>query len=492
MGRQNLILITIDCLRADHCGFMGYSRPTTRTLDALARASIVFENAQVAGAPTYYSFPAILASRYPLSLGRDVLGVPSPMPTLATALRDAGYTTAGFTANNPYLSHWFGYDQGFETYEDFGLTEQQTVEVSETSTVSNLSSAPFYRGFNRAVARFAERLPIAREIYNELDFHYCYGLEKKKYAGAWDAARKYPNAAEVTRRALAWLHTQAQTPFFIWLHYMDPHHPRYPSSQSLASVGAPAIDTEREFFLNNVWMRSDIARRYRKELIALYDAGIRDVDKQIDGLLKELMAFDQREQTAVVVASDHGEEFFEHGRLGHSPPSLYQSLAHVPLVIQSASAAPERINPPFGLIDLAPTLLSMLNVEIPSTFQGTTRWKSIASHQAWTDPVIAEVVRLPREPRKGERALYPRVLSVRQGQHKLLFDLSTGDDTLFDLAQDPAERQPLPRGAARDVRRQLLLAAREHLRRSQVRSDDPMRLQARVTELRQRLEQEYH
>lgn len=487
---KNLLLITIDCLRADHCGFMGYPRPTTPTLDALARESIVFENAQVAGAPTYYSFPAILASRYPLSLGRDMLGVPPQTPTLATALRDAGYRTAGFNAGNPYISRWFGYDQGFETYEDFGLTELQPFEVSETSKVSNESAEPFFRKFNRVAARVATRLPIAREIYDELDFRYCYGLEKKKYAGAWDKARKFPNAAEVTQRALAWLHTQGQAPYFLWLHYMDPHHPRYPSAQSLASVGTPAISAESQFFLNNVWLRSDIARRYRKELMALYDACIRDVDDQIGVLLKELGRLNRQSQTAVVMLSDHGEEFFEHGRLGHSPPSLYQPLAHVPVLIQAANARPQRIDTPFSLIDLAPTLLSMLNVGIPVSFQGATRWESIVSQQSWTDPAIAEVVRLPREPRKGERALYPRVLAVRQGRYKMLLDLSTGGDLLFDLAADPAERHPLLRGAARDAHRQLLLAAREHLRRRRVQPDDPARLRARVVELRQRLDRE--
>ena len=73
-GRPSLVLITVDCLRADHVGFMGYPRPTTPFLDTLANESVVVSTAIVAGAPTYYSFPAIFASRYPLDLGRDVVG----------------------------------------------------------------------------------------------------------------------------------------------------------------------------------------------------------------------------------------------------------------------------------------------------------------------------------------------------------------------------------------------------------------------------------
>src|SRR5271163_4874124 len=117
--QKSIVLVTVDCLRADHVGFMGYSRPVTPFLDSLAAESFVFPAAIVAGAPTYYSFPAILASRYPLALGRDLLGLAAEEPTLASALRQAGYATAAFSAANPYISSRFGYQQGFDTFSDF-------------------------------------------------------------------------------------------------------------------------------------------------------------------------------------------------------------------------------------------------------------------------------------------------------------------------------------------------------------------------------------
>src|SRR5262249_6807487 len=98
---------------------MGYTRPTSPFLDRLAAESFVFPRAIATGAPTYYSFPGILASRYPLSLGRDLVGIAPGEPTLATVLNDAGYRTAAFVAANPYLSARFGYRQGFEMFEDF-------------------------------------------------------------------------------------------------------------------------------------------------------------------------------------------------------------------------------------------------------------------------------------------------------------------------------------------------------------------------------------
>src|SRR5947209_11994189 len=95
---RSLILITIDCLRADHVGFLGYGRPTTPLLDSLAAESFVFSNAIAAGTPTYYSFPTIIASRPPLALGREVIGVAPGETTIASTLQEAGYATTAFLA----------------------------------------------------------------------------------------------------------------------------------------------------------------------------------------------------------------------------------------------------------------------------------------------------------------------------------------------------------------------------------------------------------
>src|SRR4029453_5020986 len=119
MRAQSLILLTVDCLRADHVGFLGYSRPTTPFLDSLAEESFVMPNAIVGGVPTYYSLPSILASRHPLALGRDVVGLAPGEMSLPEALKKAGYDTAAFVAANPYISPFFGYDQAFDTSYDF-------------------------------------------------------------------------------------------------------------------------------------------------------------------------------------------------------------------------------------------------------------------------------------------------------------------------------------------------------------------------------------
>src|SRR5580692_8711495 len=140
MKRKSIVLVTVDCLRADHVGFNGYQRPTTPFLDSLAAESFVVPAAIVAGAPTYYSFPAILASRMPLALGRDVVGLAPGESTLATVLSESGYATGAFTAANPYISPHFGYEQGFEVFRDF--LDHDFIGIEAQSTQDTFNAGP--------------------------------------------------------------------------------------------------------------------------------------------------------------------------------------------------------------------------------------------------------------------------------------------------------------------------------------------------------------
>ena len=163
-GKRSLVLVTVDCLRADHCGLYGYNRPTTPFLDALASESFVVPAAIVAGAPTYYSFPAILGSRMPLALGRDVVGLAPGEGTLATVLRESGYATGAFSAGNPYISPRFGYDQGFEVFHDF-----LDIEVQPTQDTLSRGTPPgdSARGWlNRSIKSLREHSDSAGSITN--------------------------------------------------------------------------------------------------------------------------------------------------------------------------------------------------------------------------------------------------------------------------------------------------------------------------------------
>ena len=165
---RSLLLITVDCFRADHAGFVGYDRPTTPFLDSLAKESVVFSNAIVAGAPTYYSFPAVLASRYPLSLGRDVVGLAPGEPTIASALSESGYVTAAFLAGDPYLSRRFGYDSGFSVFKDFLDAEAGPLPVETNGD----KQARFSSRWNQRLAKVSHALGPVGPVYDELYFQY--------------------------------------------------------------------------------------------------------------------------------------------------------------------------------------------------------------------------------------------------------------------------------------------------------------------------------
>ena len=332
-GRKSLILVTVDCLRADHCGFMGYGRRTTPFLDGLAAHSFVFPNAIVAGVPTYYSFPAILASRYPLALGREVVGLVRHETNLASALKNEGYKTAFFGAGNPYLTPQFGYDFGFDTFRDF-VASDTTQNLWEDMPVPSNPRAS--SRLNHAMAEISHKIPGMRAAYEELYFQYCWRLGSKE-SRSFDELRRFPAADVIVSEAEDWLASAVDAPFFLWLHFMDPHGPYYPKEDSLELLSEHTLTSSRARYLNASWNRSDIGkgrlRKYRDDIVSMYDAGIRWVDVQLSRLVESLRKSRRWDDCILAFTADHGEEFLDHDGRYH-PPSLAEELIHVPLLLR--------------------------------------------------------------------------------------------------------------------------------------------------------------
>jgi arylsulfatase A-like enzyme len=464
---------------------MGYQRPTTPFLDGLAGESFVFPSAIVAGAPTYYSLPTLMASRYPLSLGREVLGL-ADEESLASSFRENGYATAFLGAGNPYLSARFGYDFGFDTFRDFLDADISPLSVYENTSVKRSGWAS---GLNRMLDSVSHRIPAVGAAYDELYFQYC-----QRRAGSspksLDALRRFPAADAIVEQARTWLATVGEAPFFLWLHFMDPHAPYYPTQKGLEAFGDPEVDgvtPSRARYLNGYWIRSDLGperlRSHRDEIIALYDAGIRWVDAQISCLVEALRQSKLWENCIFALTADHGEEFLEHGGRYHAP-SLTEELIHVPLLLR-VPGAPKRVVPsnPFSLLHLAPTLLAAAGLPVPAEFQGQSHWKQIREGSGWSEPAISECIAGCANPFRPEQRRGPRLLAVREARYKLLLNLGTGAELLFDLESDPGEQNPLPRGTAKPVRRRLLEAALAHLRKSSERQISKAYLHARLREI---------
>lgn len=479
-----LVLITIDCWRADHAGFLGYRRPTTPFLDSLASQSFVFQNAAAAGAPTYYSLPAILASRYPLAPGRDLLGLAPEETTIVSVLQESGFATAAFSAANPYLSTRFGYQRGFDVFRDF--LNSGTLEFGAEHAVGPATNSPSRA--NRLLSQACHTVPPLGAAYEELYFRYCQALSHGKQESL-DALRRFPSADVIVDHAIAWLNENSKAPFFLWLHLMDPHGPYYPKQAALELMGEREISAADARYLNSYWARSDLGakrlQRKRDPILALYDAGIRWADEQIRRLTEKLVDLNLWDQCALAVTADHGEEFLEHGGRFHPPLRLSEELVHVPLLVRLPE--PHRganIAQPLSLIDLAPTLLDILEIPSPADFRGRSCWGELAENRPWDRTVVSECVHGSTNPYRREDRVGPRILAVRRGPHKLVVDFSSGEDQLFDLESDPAETRPLPLDAAKPVRRALLESARKHIAESQKSRDFEKRISTQLRELR--------
>jgi arylsulfatase A-like enzyme len=474
---KNIVLITVDCLRADHVGFLGYNRATTPFLDRLACESLVVPSAIAAGSPTYYSLPAMLAARPSLGLGRDVVGLAPGELTLASCCRAAGFQTAAFSAANPYISAQFGYDIGFDVFRDY--LSESIKPISPTVTQNGGSS------LNRFIARTSHSLGSLGNVYDELYFQYCQRWASPKPQSIQQLQR-FPSADRIVDDSTAWLHSIGESPCFLWLHLMDPHAPYYPHQEVLKEAGLANLSPETARYWNAYWNRSDARlqklARHRQNISALYDAAIRWVDCQLERLVAALREFGRWDDCVFAVTADHGEEFLDHGRRFHAPNTLYEETIHVPLLLRVPETASRKIpKSPLSLLHLAPTLLDAAEVGFPGEFAGTSYWPQLTEGACWDEPAIVECVKGCTNPFEFNQRLAARVLAARGSRFKLIIDFETKQELFFDLEQDPAEHIPLPAGAESQARRRLLESAYEHMFRQR---DERSRLRARARDLR--------
>jgi arylsulfatase A-like enzyme len=476
---HSLILITVDCLRADHAGFLGYKRPTTPFLDCLAGESVVFENAVAAGSPTYYAMPPMVASRYPLALGRDVLGIAPVESTLASVLLESGFATAAFSAANPYISSRFGYDRGFEVFADF-------LEGSGPAEEHAPGSGSFRNRANRFLANACHSVGLGA-AYEEIYFQYCQKLAARREVSL-DAVRRFPSAEILVDSAVRWLKEHSHQRFFLWLHFMDAHGPYFPKAEALKLMGCEDMNAVQAVYLNSYWSRSDVSverlHGKREDVVSLYDAGIRWVDEQIRRLAENLVELNVWDRCAVAVTADHGEEFLEHGGRTHLPRKLTEELVHVPLMLRVPAGQGSRAQTPVSLMDLAPTLLDVAGIPGPAEFRGRSLWGQLRKGKFLERPVVSECVYDCTNPYYPKDRMGPRLLAIRLNQYKLVLDFAAGSDQLYDLSRDPGEKSPLAIREAAEVRQKLLTTAKRHLVESCQSRDFDRRMASQVREYR--------
>lgn len=326
-----------------------------------------------------------------------------------------------------------------------------------------------------------------RILYDDLYFQYCQRVTP--VAHSLDALRRFPAADVIVDHACTWLASIGDRPFFLWLHLMDPHAPYYPTEPALELMGCGGVTPARARYINSCWNRSDLGPRrlagYRDDVIGLYDAGVRWVDLQMARLIEKLRESNRWDKCIFALTADHGEEFLDHGGRFHPPSRLMEELIRVPLLLRvPGNARKEVLKSPFSLIHLAPTLLDAAQLPAPTAFRGRSYWPRVRDGEAFDAVAISECVAGCTNPFSAENRIAPRVMSVREARFKLVLYFDPAAEHLYDLEADPGEHAPLTPTAQRPVRRRLLEIAREHVRLSLNRRDQPMRLRARLRELR--------
>jgi len=376
--RPNVVLISIDTLRADRLGAYGYLRPTTPRLDsALAAEGVTFERVFANAPKTTPSHMSMLTSLPPCAHGvlmwegSDVRAVLNPrVHTLAEVLRAAGYTTAAFTGGGP-MDRSRGFAQGFATYRHGRQLER---------AIAWLDRRPATRPFFLFLHTFEVHDPYTPPPSQIARF-------LPDYQGPVLAAVEQIRAGTVAWHGAHRLFWEA----------VDRDDPR-------------AVDA--------------VAR--------LYDGAIREMDDNtLTALLRYLDDRGLASETLVIFTSDHGEAFGEHGAFLHD--DLYEGTLRVPLVLRFPGILPagRRLAEPAQLLDLLPTVLELLDIPLPPGAQG--RSFALAARGTGPAPPAAAIVSEHASPTTGWRAT-----SLRLGT-LAFFDVG-GTPMLFDLASDPAER----------------------------------------------------
>jgi len=419
-SRQNLVLVSIDSLRADHCGYLGDDRGLTPTLDEMAGDGVAFEAAVAPGPQTFSSMPAVFTG-VPRPADETLDGYPGDShwerrlaavdehlarhPSLPERLRERGYATAGFSPN-PWTSTASGFDRGFDRF----------VDVSG------------HEGDGR-LRRLAERAPLvdtdSKRVELALD-----ALTGSSFFASWES---FYDRVDAARRRLP-------EPYFLWVFLLDTHFPFLPGrahrvESSLFGSYLATLRSEGAMRGDETELSPSVGEAVRRSY--------RDTVRAVDAFLDRLRADAAGDDPAIVVHADHGESFGEHGNYGHHHREVYEENVHVPYVVDGVEVT-ARVTDPTSLTtipDLALSLAEGGRIEVPE-LTGSRRLDRAGSarlDRANDAPPVA------RSECGAHRAVRGRRYKCVDGRDATaLYDLRTDPDETEDVA---AANPELVRGA---------------------------------------------
>jgi arylsulfatase A-like enzyme len=399
-SQPNIILLTLDTLRADMVSCYGHQEQLTPHIDRLAATGIRFEQAITGGSWTQAAFPVLLTSTYASMYGGCLGPLSLERPSPIRALADCGYTTAAFSTS-PLLSRTYGYHRDFHFFTDLNPVEQDPI---------------------------LRRLKGGQWLLRHSVTHAVSGLAGIRTR----PARKYVSGAELTDRACKWI-DQTEAPFFCWAHYMDVHWP-YHLEEKLSRPGDIAQAWRDLRHMNRVNRKGEATtpaqyQHYRQ----LYQAAVRQTDVHIGRLVDHLESTGRLANTIIIIVADHGEEFLERRRWGHFETNLHDEILKVPFIIylpgRKSGCVVER---QVRTLDLMPTILDLCGCPAPDGLEGeslTPLWES--GRGAYTaESSISEKWRDDHH-----------IVAIRTQSHKYIWNSRRPEQPeLYDLSADPAEK----------------------------------------------------
>ena len=406
--KPNVLLYLIDTLRADRTSLYGHTRPTTPFLEKLGREGVVFEDCHVQCTWTKPSVASMMTSLHAVTHGitRGEHTIPAGATTLAEELRENGWRTASVVAN-PFAGKASGLERGFDSLVEFpAIRRRQSPEQRDTDS----------------------------EAINAI--------------------------------ALPWIEQHRDEPFFLYLHSTDPHAPYKPPAVYEKEFADPAESDRFEVDFSKmlrhrlyggaVFSRPEAVAKgvdpdsFVRRALDRYDAEIAHNDRNIEILIDKLKELDILSNTLVIVVSDHGEEFLEHGWTGHGH-SLYQEQTHGVMMMWNPKLIPEarRVSEPVQLIDLRPTLLELVGLKPRGVVQGRSR---VGLLRGEADPGAPPVMTSRIPPHGSEDQDIPqsqtRTFARLDSQWKMIYREEaekTGWSAveLYDRKEDPADQHDL-------------------------------------------------
>jgi arylsulfatase A-like enzyme len=444
-----VLLVSIDTLRADRLSAWGHTRTTSPRIDELCAEGV---RCAEAVSTTSWTMPAHLSMLTGLSVSAHGMcddrlldlaaqgdaELPLRGTFLAELLKRRGYETGGFYTWI-YLEPRFGFDAGFDHYERVG---HSAYSHPEWRVRFEDLRARVVAGDEAARAEFEAWRQERPEIFDE----------------------QRPTSGEAVTEAISWLDARdGEAPWFLFVHLFDVHDdyvPPPPFDTMFDPEYEGPIDGRRVTSPDSP-VRGDMDPRDLEHLKALYDGEIAWVDSQVGRLLDHLDVLDVADDTLVVLTSDHGEEFYEHGNKTHRH-SLYQESVLVPLVFRLPGRLPEGrvVEGPTGIVDVVPTVCELLDVPAPPVLSGRSLASVLTGEQEnGHSPYVSLLFDFP------EAGGAPtRHVGVHRGTTHSIFVRrpgGAGTRVEYDLASDPRELRP---GATDAIEDPDLYAALEELR----------------------------